>query len=306
MEDLHSFEDCTVNNIIFLDFLEKSKEVLKQIPKEKAFEQFPKSNSVNSNKYYNDWRFYFLGNSMDLLKKKKKVILDWAKENHCDLQEKYDEKDLSTLMDEKLFPCYNKTINSLHDENSLLLPLLNYHIINNLSHTITFLSRIKDIYLKKKDEALEANESYAQLFEKSENSENELKRKIDSLEKKISSLHSKIQNLLSEKNELESKNAILEQEASAYIIDSQNYDSEMNNLREQIKSLNVKMKNMEKETELKLKESESKIEEVKKENESKYNALTNFITELIDKFSLDLTQKIEETSKEMKNKLKNL
>jgi len=299
MNDLQYFEDCAVNNIIFLDFLEKSNDVLKQIPKGEAFEKFPKSNSVNSNQYYNNWKSYFLEMPKDNTKRKKKVLLDWAKKNNFYLKEKYDEKDLNSLIGEKIFPCYNATINSLHNENSLLLPLLNYHIINNLTHTITFLSKIKDMYLKKKDEAIEANESYKQLFEKSENSEKELKEIINSLEKKISVLQSIIQRLNSDKNKLETKNDILNQDVNYYLLDSQNYDSEMHTLKKQIESLNIKIKNMERET-------ESKMEAAKKENESKYNSLTKILTEILDKFSLDLTKTIEETRKEMKDKLNNV
>ena len=325
MEDLHSFEDCAVNTIIFLAFLKESKVILEKIPKENEFEQFPKLNKENMNKYYIDWKFYFLENSKDLPKKKKKIIFEWAKENHFNLNEKYNGNELNSLMNENLFPEYNKMITSLYEENSILTKLLNYHIINNLTHTIKFLSKIKDLYLKKKEEAIEANDNYAQLFDKSMISESDLKKKIDSLQQKIDSLQSKIQRLSSENNKLNSKNAYLTQELHGTVIDSQNYDSEMNSLKDQINNLNIKIETMKKESESRIKESvekvkqesesriekvkqesESRIEKVKQESENKYNALTNFITELIDKFSLDLTQKIKDTSTEMKKKLKGL
>ena len=47
MEDLIHFENFSVNNIIFLDFMKKSNEVLITIPKNDILQQFPSKNAKN-------------------------------------------------------------------------------------------------------------------------------------------------------------------------------------------------------------------------------------------------------------------
>ena len=320
MEDLMLFENFSVNNIIFLDFMKKSNEVLSKIPKNDVFQQFPSKNAKNLEKYKNEWKELLSENSIKLSKQKENIILDWAKQNNYPLATKYNEKDLSSFIDDKLFPEYEKIIKILREDKNMLLKLLNLYIIENLTRSIRFLLSIKNGYIKKKGELSYANESYKKLFEQSDNIEKDLVSKNKSLEKKISFLNNEIKELSSKNESLIKEKEILNSEISGYTLDIQSNEQEMNKLRYEIDSVKNELKavqNRLEESESKneelrnrLKESESKhestinmLEKRLEENESKYDALINLMKEILNKFSSDLTVKMQNTTKEIQNKL---
>ena len=139
-------------------------------------------------------------------KQKETIILGWAKQNDYPLATKYTENDLSSFIDDKLFPEYETILKRLREEKSMLLKLLNLYIIENLTRSTRFLLSIKNGYIKKKGELSYANENYKKLFELSENAEKELKSKNDSLEIKITLLKKEIQELSSKNGKLIKEN----------------------------------------------------------------------------------------------------
>ena len=348
MEDLIHFENFSVNNIIFLDFMKKSNEVLITIPKIDVFQQFPSKNAKNLEKYKNEWKDLLSENSIKPSKQKETIILGWAKQNDYPLATKYNENDLSSFIDDKLFPEYEKIIKRLREDKSMLLKLLNLYIIENLTRSIRFLLSIKNGYIKKKGELSYANESYRKLFEQSDNVEKELMSKNNSLEKKISFLNKEIKELSSKNENLIKEKEILNSEISGYTLDFQSNEQEMSKLRYEIDSVKNELKTVQnklKESESRnnefksrleeceskneefrsrLEESESKNEEFRnrlkesesqnestrsmlekrlEESESKYDALINLMKEILNNFSSDLTLKIQNTTKEIQNKL---
>ena len=320
MKDFMHFENFSVNNIIFLDFMKKSNEVLITIPKTDILQQFPTKNAKNLEKYKMEWKELLSENSNKSLKQKETIILDWAKQNNYPLATKYNEKDLSSFIDDKLFPEYEKIIKKLRDDKSMLLKLLNLYIIENLTRSIRFLLSIKNGYIKKKGELSDANESYTKLFEQSENIEKELVSQKNSLEKKITFLNKEIKELSSKNEILINEKEILNSEISGYTLDFQSNEQEMNKLRYEIDSVKNELKTVQNkliesesrnnEFRNRLKESESQHESTRsmlekrlKESESKYDALINLMKEILNKFSSDLTEKIQNTTKEIQNKL---
>ena len=316
MEELVHFENFSVNNIIFLDFMKKSNEILITIPKTDVLQQFPAKNTQNLENYKNEWKVLLSENSIKPSKPKETIILDWAKQNNYPLATKYNENDLSSFIDDKLFPEYEKIIKRLREDKSMLLKLLNLYIIENLTRSIRFLLSIKNGYIKKKGELSYANESYRKLFEQSDNVEKELSSKKNSLEKKITFLNNEIKELSSKNENLIKEKEILNSEISGYSLDFQSNEQEISKLRYEIDSIKNELKTVQN----KLKESESRNNEFRsrfeesesrnnefrsrlEESESKYDALINLMKEILNKFSSDLTVKIQNTTKEIQNKL---
>ena len=316
MEVITSLEKYAVNNIIFLNFLKVSNDILDKIPPnvetKLIIKEFEEKNNNNRKKYYAEFKLHFIETLEQKRNQKKNIILDWAKQNEFPLdKKKYDENFLSSLIETKIFPIYNKKIKDLNDTNNLLLKLLHFHVINNLTNSINFLFEIKNMYLHKKLELIEANESIQKLLDISCNNENELKKQNASLQKKISNLDKKIQILSSENQNLKSQKEALSNENYGYAIDIQNNDMEINNLKSEVKVLNKKLEEIKKESEAKIeavkkeseankKESEAKIEAVKKESEAKIVKFSILINEFLDKISSDLTQKIGDIKNGMK------
>jgi len=302
MEELVHFENFSVNNIIFLDFMKKSNEVLITIPKTDVLQQFPAKNTQNLENYKNEWKVLLSENSIKPSKQKETIILGWAKQNNYPLATKYNENDLSSFIDDKLFPEYEKIIKRLREDKSMLLKLLNLYIIENLTRSIRFLLSIKNGYIKKKGELSYANESYRKLFEKSDIIEKELMSKNNSLEKKITFLNKEIKELSSKNENLVKEKAELSSEFGGYTLDFQSNEQEMNKLRYEIDSVKNELKTVQN----KLKESESRNNEFRsrlEESELKYDSLINLMKEILNKFSSDLTVKIQNTTKEIQNKL---
>ena len=302
MEELVHFENFSVNNIIFLDFMKKSNEVLITIPKTDVLQQFPAKNTQNLENYKNEWKVLLSENSIKPSKQKETIILGWAKQNNYPLATKYNENDLSSFIDDKLFPEYEKIIKRLREDKSMLLKLLNLYIIENLTRSIRFLLSIKNGYIKKKGELSYANESYRKLFEQSDIFEKELVSKKNSLEKKITFLNNEIKELSSKNENLVKEKEVLGSEISGYTLDFQNNEQEMNKLRYEIDSVKNELKTVQN----KLKESESRNNEFRsrlEESELKYDSLINLMKEILNKFSSDLTIKIQNTTKEIQNKL---
>lgn len=190
MEDITSLEKYAVNNIIFLNFLKVSKDILDKIPSNvgilQIVKEFKEKNDSNKKKYYSQFKSLLLEASKQKPNQKKNIFLDWAEQNKFPLDKsKYDENYLSTLVETKIFPVYNQEIKDLNDTNNLLLKLLHFHVINNLTNSINFLFEIKNMYLHKKIELIEANEKYQDLFNISCKAENELKKQNNSLQKKL-------------------------------------------------------------------------------------------------------------------------
>ena len=302
MEELVHFENFSVNNIIFLDFMKKSNEVLITIPKTDVLLQFPAKNTSNLEDYKNKWKELLSENSIKPSKQKEIIILGWAKQNNYPLAKNYNENDLSSFIDDKLFPEYEKIIKTLLEDKSMLLKLLNLYIIENLTRSIRFLLPIKNGYIKKKEELSYTNESYRKLFEQSDIIEKELVSKKNSLEKKITFLNKEIKELSSKNQNLVKEKKLLNDEINGYTLDFQSNEQEMNKLRYDIDSVKNELKTVQN----KLIESESRNNEFRsrlEESESKYDSLINLMKEILNKFSSDLTVKIQNTTKEIQNKL---
>ena len=308
MEDIKSFENYAVNNIIFLNFLKLSNDILNNIPSiDQVYIEFPIKNKDNVNRYLSEFNSLLVHVSNQNYNKKRNLILDWAKQNDFPLPSKYDENHLSELIEKKLFPIYNQKINALYQNKNLLMKLLYSHIIHNLFNSIKFLLEIKNMYLKKKEALIEANKNYRKLFDLSIKSETELKQKIELLKTKISDYNNKIEKLSSENEKLKSLNEALSSANFKFTCEIQNNEVEIINLKSQINSLTQKIEDIQRENKSTIdavkSEYKSKIEATQRESRANYVALASLMNEILDKISSDVTKKIVDIKDEMKEKL---
>lgn len=297
MEDMKCFENYAVNNIIFLNFLKLSNDILKNIPSiDQDYTEFSKKNKDNVNRYLSEFKSLLVDVSNHNSNKKRNLILDWAKQNDFPLPSKYDENHLSLLIEEKLFPIYERKINALHQNKNLLMKLLYSHIIHNLFNSIKFLLQIKNMYLFKREALIDANKNFHKLFELSNKSDKELKQKNEYLQNRISDYNKKIEKLSSENEKLKSLYEALSSQNFGFICDIENNEVEIINLKSQVNSLTQKIEAIQRENKSTIeavqRENKSKIEAAQRESRANYAALASLMNEILDKISSDLTQKM--------------